>query len=70
MCSWAQTMRRLVCGPKYNGKYLHEVIQGYLGDTRLTQTMTNVVIPCFDIKKLQPVIFSSYQVYTPTSVRT
>ncbi|CAN7082458.1 hypothetical protein Bca4012_081037 [Brassica carinata] len=61
MCSWAQTMRRLVCGPKYNGKYLHEVIQGYLGDTRLTQTMTNVVIPCFDIKKLQPVIFSSYQ---------
>ncbi|CAN7016271.1 unnamed protein product, partial [Brassica rapa subsp. trilocularis] len=61
VCSWAQTMRRLVRGPKYNGKYLHEVIQGYLGDTRLTQTMTNVVIPCFDIKKLQPVIFSSYQ---------
>ncbi|KAJ0240797.1 Patatin-like protein 3 [Hirschfeldia incana] len=61
MCSWAQTMRRLVRGPKYNGKYLHEVIQGCLGDTRLTQTMTNVVIPCFDIKKLQPVVFSSYQ---------
>ncbi|KAG2238470.1 hypothetical protein Bca52824_092262 [Brassica carinata] len=33
----------------------------FLGDTRLTQTLTNVVIPCFDIKKLQPVIFSSYQ---------
>ncbi|RID77241.1 hypothetical protein BRARA_A00169 [Brassica rapa] len=45
----------------YNGKYLREVIEDFLGDTRLTQTLTNVVIPCFDIKKLQPVIFSSYQ---------
>lgn len=59
--AWAQILVRLVRGPKYNGKYLKEVIEDFLGDTRLTQTLTNVVIPCFDIKKLQPVIFSSYQ---------
>ncbi|KAF4380773.1 hypothetical protein F8388_017127 [Cannabis sativa] len=31
-----------------------------LGTTRLHETLTNVVIPAFDIKKLQPTIFSSY----------
>ncbi|ESQ53387.1 hypothetical protein EUTSA_v10025319mg [Eutrema salsugineum] len=60
-CGWGEIMVRLVRGPKYNGKYLQELIKGFLGDTKLTQTLTNVVIPCFDIKKLQPVIFSSYQ---------
>ncbi|CAH8345002.1 unnamed protein product [Eruca vesicaria subsp. sativa] len=59
--AWAQILVRLVRGPKYNGKYLRQVIEDFLGDTRLTQTLTNVVIPCFDIKNLQPVIFSSYQ---------
>ncbi|GKV30413.1 hypothetical protein SLEP1_g39224 [Rubroshorea leprosula] len=33
-----------------------------LGDTKLHQTLTNVVIPTFDIKTLQPTIFSSYEV--------
>ncbi|GAV78829.1 LOW QUALITY PROTEIN: Patatin domain-containing protein, partial [Cephalotus follicularis] len=49
-------------GPKYDGKYLHNVVKEKLGDTLLSQTLTNVVIPTFDIKRLQPVIFSSYQV--------
>ncbi|XP_010432095.1 PREDICTED: patatin-like protein 3 [Camelina sativa] len=61
---WVETLRRLVRGPKFNGKYLHNLIEGFLGDTKLTQSLTNVVIPCFDIKKLQPVIFSSYQAVT------
>ncbi|KAL2544658.1 Patatin-like protein 2 [Forsythia ovata] len=47
--------------PKYNGKYLHQLIRDNLGQTRLHQTLTNVVIPTFDIKRLQPVIFSSYE---------
>lgn len=64
MCGWAEIMVRLVRGPKYNGKYLHDLIKGFLGDTKLAESLTNVVIPCFDIKKLQPVIFSSYQVNT------
>ena len=48
---------------KYDGKYLHNLVKEKLGNTRLNQTLTNVVIPTFDIKKLQPTIFSSFQVY-------
>jgi patatin-like phospholipase/acyl hydrolase len=46
--------------PKYNGEYLHTRLGEILGETKLDQTLTNVVIPTFDIKKLQPTIFSSY----------
>jgi len=53
---------RLLSGPCYDGKYLHEVLRKKLGNTRLHQTLTNVVIPTFDIKRLQPTIFSSYEV--------
>lgn len=49
-------------GPTYDGKYLHSIVKEKLGDKRLHQTLTNVVIPTFDIKYLQPTIFSSYQV--------
>ncbi|XP_011017228.1 PREDICTED: patatin-like protein 2 [Populus euphratica] len=49
-------------GPKYDGKYLHSIVKEKLRDKRLHQTLTNVVIPTFDIKYLQPTIFSSYQV--------
>ncbi|XP_042023812.1 patatin-like protein 1 [Salvia splendens] len=47
-------------GPKYDGKYIRSLTRDILGDLRLHQTLTNVVLPTFDIKKLQPVIFSSY----------
>ncbi|XP_010028264.2 patatin-like protein 3 [Eucalyptus grandis] len=49
-------------GPKYNGVYLHKLIRKLLGSTRLHDTLTSLVIPTFDIKKLQPVLFSSYEV--------
>ncbi|CAL9129901.1 unnamed protein product [Musa textilis] len=49
-------------GPKYNGKYLHSLIKEKLGGVRLHQTLTNVIIPTFDIKQLHPIIFSSYEV--------
>lgn len=52
---------KLLLGPKYDGKYLHKLIKDNLGETRLHQTLANVVIPTFDIKQLQPTIFSSYQ---------
>lgn len=51
-----------ILGPKYDGKYLHSVIREKLGQVRLHELLTNVVIPTFDIKQLQPTIFSSYQV--------
>ncbi|KAI4389554.1 hypothetical protein MLD38_001769 [Melastoma candidum] len=49
-------------GPRYDGKYLHELVREKLGTKKLHQTITNVVIPSFDIKTLQPAIFSSFQV--------
>ncbi|CAG7886121.1 unnamed protein product [Brassica rapa] len=52
---------KLLSGPKYSGKYLRKLLSKLLGETKLHQTVTNVVIPTFDMKKLQPTIFSSYQ---------
>ncbi|KAK9902897.1 hypothetical protein M0R45_001412 [Rubus argutus] len=46
-------------GPKYDGKYLRKMTNELLGDLTLEQTLTNVIIPAFDIKHLQPVIFST-----------
>jgi patatin-like phospholipase/acyl hydrolase len=57
-------------GPKYNGEYLHTVVKDLLGDTRLDQTLKNVVIPTFDIKLLQPTIFSTYDVCQEQSVQS
>ncbi|KAL5580456.1 hypothetical protein UlMin_012898 [Ulmus minor] len=52
---------KALTGPKYDGKYLDQLLKENLGDLRLHQTLTNVVIPTFDIKLLQPTIFSSYE---------
>ncbi|XP_004288059.1 PREDICTED: patatin-like protein 1 [Fragaria vesca subsp. vesca] len=46
-------------GPKYDGKYLRTMTSKLLGDLTLKDTLTNVIIPAFDIKHLQPVIFST-----------
>ncbi|KAJ0965308.1 hypothetical protein J5N97_026446 [Dioscorea zingiberensis] len=65
--SWAPlggvwNLFKSLVGPKYNGKYLHKIIKEKLGNLKLNQTLTNIVIPTFDIKQLQPTIFSSYEV--------
>ena len=59
---WIMNIFRSIVGPNYDGKYLHNLIKEKLGRTRLHQTLTSVVIPTFDIKSLQPSIFSSYEV--------
>ncbi|XP_039157252.1 patatin-like protein 3 isoform X2 [Eucalyptus grandis] len=59
--SVVSTLRSLA-GPKYNGVYLHKLIRKLLGTTRLHASLTGLVIPTFDIKKLEPVLFSSYEV--------
>ncbi|KAI3686756.1 hypothetical protein L1987_80442 [Smallanthus sonchifolius] len=58
--SIVKTVKRLF-GPKYNGKYLRKLIREKLGNTRLSDTLTNVVIPTFDIQRLQPTIFSTFE---------
>ncbi|KAJ0079731.1 hypothetical protein Patl1_23197 [Pistacia atlantica] len=45
--------------PKYDGDYLHKKIKEMLGEKWLHETLTNVIIPSFDIRLLQPVIFST-----------
>ncbi|XP_042966032.1 patatin-like protein 2 isoform X2 [Carya illinoinensis] len=52
---------RSLRGPKYDGKYLHRILRKKLGEIRLRDTLTNVVIPTFDIKYMQPTIFTSYE---------
>ncbi|KAK9269234.1 hypothetical protein L1049_001004 [Liquidambar formosana] len=61
MCGPIRKILKSLAGPKYDGKYLHEIVREILGETRLHQTLTNVVIPTFDIKLLHPTIFSSYE---------
>jgi patatin-like phospholipase/acyl hydrolase len=58
----AANLVKTLTGPKYDGKFLHSIVKEKLGDTWLRQTLTNIVIPTFDIKRLQPTIFSNYQV--------
>ncbi|KAM3214695.1 hypothetical protein ACQJBY_066936 [Aegilops geniculata] len=53
---WLKSMM----GPKYSGQHLHKVIKELLGDTRVDQTLKNIVIPTFDMKLHQPTIFSTY----------
>lgn len=57
--SIASSIGNLLLGPKYDGKYLRKLINELLGDITVKETLTDVVIPTFDIKLLQPVIFST-----------
>nr|CAB3492014.1 unnamed protein product [Digitaria exilis] len=50
-----------VRGPKYDGVFLHNKIKSLTHDVRVADTVTNVVVPAFDVKSLQPVIFSTYE---------
>ncbi|KAF6143946.1 hypothetical protein GIB67_017554 [Kingdonia uniflora] len=58
---------KAISGPRYTGRFFRELVKETLGTTRLGHTMTNVVIPAFDIKRLQPTIFSTYELkHTPS----
>ncbi|ONK60784.1 uncharacterized protein A4U43_C08F22570 [Asparagus officinalis] len=59
--NWMLSIPKILTGPKYDGKYLHSKIQDLVGETRIHQTVTNVVIPTFDVKLLQPTIFSTFE---------
>ncbi|KAJ0925673.1 putative patatin-like phospholipase domain, Acyl transferase/acyl hydrolase/lysophospholipase [Helianthus annuus] len=52
---------KALSGPQYDGEHLHMIIQEKLQEKRLHEALTNIVIPTFDIKRLQSTIFSSYQ---------
>lgn len=49
--------------PKYDGKNLQDTIKGLLGEKlALSETLTSVIIPAFDIKHFGPTIFSTLKV--------
>ncbi|KAI3500501.1 hypothetical protein L1887_36323 [Cichorium endivia] len=50
-----------VSGPKYDGKYIRSLTKALLRNMTIKQTLTDIVIPAFDIKHLQPTIFSTAQ---------
>ncbi|GKA89420.1 patatin-like protein 1 [Tanacetum coccineum] len=63
----AQKWWKELTGPRYDGKYLKELVEEKLGAKKLNQTLTKVVIPNFDIKYMQSVICSSYEVSAQSS---
>nr|CAB3492013.1 unnamed protein product [Digitaria exilis] len=48
-------------GPKYDGVFLHDRIKSLTHNVKVADTVTNVVVPAFDVKYLQPVIFTTYE---------
>ncbi|XP_068304193.1 patatin-like protein 5 [Pyrus communis] len=52
--------KEVLC-PKYNGSALNDRINKIIRKTR-RETLTNVIIPSYDVKFLQSVIFSTSQV--------
>ncbi|CAD6256169.1 unnamed protein product [Miscanthus lutarioriparius] len=48
-------------GPRYDGVFLHDKIKSLTHDVRIADTVTNIVVPAFDVKYLQPIIFSTYE---------
>lgn len=51
-----------MAGPKYDGKYLRALLRRQLGNITMSQTLTNVLLTTFDIKRLQPVMFTTIDV--------
>uniref|UniRef100_A0A452XSV9 Patatin n=1 Tax=Aegilops tauschii subsp. strangulata TaxID=200361 RepID=A0A452XSV9_AEGTS len=50
-----------VMGPKYDGKFLHDKIKNLTNDVTVADTVTNIIVPTFDVKYLQPIIFNTYE---------
>lgn len=48
-------------GPKYNGRYLRSVIREKLGENKLCDTLTNVMIVAYDVGLQETRIFSSHE---------
>ncbi|KAE8772408.1 Patatin group A-3 [Hordeum vulgare] len=56
-----QGWRGLWQGPKYDGEFLHKTIEQLTSNKNLAETLTRVVVPTFDVNRLVPVIFSSFE---------
>ncbi|PHT55144.1 Patatin-like protein 2 [Capsicum baccatum] len=57
--SFLKRLTNIFGGPKYDGKYLKTLVKSILGNHTVKQTLTQIVIPSFDIKRLQPIVFTT-----------
>jgi hypothetical protein len=57
--SFMLRIANLIGGPKYDGEYLKSLVERLLGNLTVSQALTDVVIPTFDLKRLQPIIFTA-----------
>jgi hypothetical protein len=56
---------KLFLQPKYDGYDMKKTIKECLGnEPRISETITNVIIPTVDIKRFQPTIFSTLKVFS------
>ncbi|KAG0606606.1 hypothetical protein M758_9G154300 [Ceratodon purpureus] len=57
---WLTGILAVLQKPKYDGKGLEKVIEAKVGsNVHLSETLTNVVIPSFDVTKQEPVFFNN-----------
>lgn len=61
------TAIRCFRGPKYDGERLRSVIKKLLGEKRLQDTLTNVVIVAYDTLSNDVVVFSSHEIKKSSS---
>ena len=60
---YVEPLNKYLLQPKYDGKNLQDTIKGLLGEKlALSETLTSVIIPAFDIKEFRPTIFSTLKV--------
>ncbi|XAR52772.1 Galactolipase [Bertholletia excelsa] len=54
-----QKLKTNLLDPGHDGKNLQQAVQEGMRETKLRDTKTNVVIPTYDIRQLQPIIFTT-----------
>ncbi|KAJ1276378.1 hypothetical protein BS78_05G210600 [Paspalum vaginatum] len=50
-------LRALLWGPMYDGEVLREEIRNYMGNLTLADTLTGILIPAFDVKNQELILF-------------
>ncbi|KAG5223982.1 patatin protein [Salix suchowensis] len=61
--------QKILLEPKYDGKNLQDTIKEHLGEKlALSDTLTSVIIPAFDIKQFRPTFFSTLQAKRDSSM--
>jgi patatin-like phospholipase/acyl hydrolase len=48
-------------GPKHDGDFLHKTIEKVMQDIKVKDTLSNIVVPTFDIKRMHPVLFNTLE---------